>query len=165
MEIAKLPTPLLVKLALNIIPPLMSALAVGLICWGYFTWQNQKTSAEKISQTKISVENKFKAAREKDKNLIVSLQAKVDSASEATLLAKAEVERLKKELKDADAEIDQLSKELDDTHAQLSEKETELNTIIKSLKDLEATLSSESQEEDVQKEPASQEAASQEATE
>ena len=152
MEIAKLPTPPFVKLLQKITPPLISALAVGLICWGYFTWQNQKTLPEKISQARIVAEKEFKSDQEKDKKLIQSLQAKVDSASKASTQAKTEVERLKEELKDADAEIDQLGKELDDAQEQLAQKENELNTMVNSLKDLDDTLSSESGQVDVERE-------------
>lgn len=152
MEIAKLPTPPFVKLLLNITPPLLSALAVGLICWGYFTWQNQKTLPEKISQAKALAEKEFKSDQEKNIKLIQSLQAKAESATEATLLAKAEVDRLKKELKDADSEINQLNKELDDAHEQITQKEDEFNTMVNSLKDLDETISSETQQADIQKE-------------
>jgi hypothetical protein len=151
MEIAKLPTPPFVKLLLNITPPLISALIVGLVCWGYFTWQNQRTLPEKISQARIFVENEFKANQKKDKELILSLKTQIDSAVEASLLAEAKVDRLKKVLEDTDAEIDQLSKELDDAQEQIAQKENEFSTMANSLKDLDETISSETQQEDNQK--------------
>jgi hypothetical protein len=151
IEIAKLPTPPLVKLLLNIAPPLISALVVGLICWGYFTLQNQKTLPEKIAQAEAFAENKFKADREKDKKLIQSLQTQIDSAIEASMLTEAKVDHLEKELKDADAEMYQLSKELDDAQEQVAQKENDFNTMANSLKDLDETISSQTQQKDVQK--------------